>query len=1069
MILQGWHVDGYGVLSGHRVDDLEPGLCVVFGPNEAGKSTLLSFVRFTLFGTAGAAALPPLRGGAAGGRVFVLGDDGGRWTVERQGKRVNLLDPQGQPAAESDLARLLGGADARLFRAIFAFDLTELSRFESLTDAGVRDQVFSAGITGAGATASQARQQLRTEREKLVLPRSTQAVLNALTAEWRRVNSDLSEARRATAEYPDLLAREDEARAQADKLAQTLDESGQQIKRLDTLLQLWEPWNRLRVLREGLAAMSAPVVSPDDGVKLAKSRAALDRVREAWEQAQGGQRDLRRQADELSLSPALEAIAARAEAAAATAAAQRQRLEQLEQLQAQEEALQGRLTQRLAALGPGLDVQRLTGYQLPVALADDLRTWRVKAEQAERAVGLAGQDLRQAQEAHGEAAGEADARRGTCGALGGEDEPAVVEARREQLERLERLLPTVRVLPAWLALALAGCAGVAAVVGFRPGPLGVVADLLALVSAAVAIRGLGGQWRDASATAAVCAAGLGLPPRPSPRHLESAHRQLRTAAEGARCRREAAESLAEAEAAAAREDRRRQEAEGRLDKARDAARQLETQWAEWRRTQGLPQGLSPEGCGEFLSALQGAREVAADLEDVRTRRRAGLAAAGAWRGEADALLTAAGRAVPADERARTKAIEVLAADAREATGRRARWDALRDQAEALAPRVAQARRALDGAEAGHAALLASAAVADDASFTRRVDEARDFAQRQRDVTQLDRSLAVQLGEGAYGERLRALLSEGGPAEWEAERSRVRAQLEEVGGRRDAAIETRTLAERRRQEVEASADVAALAARREALRTEIAAALLCWRRLALAERLLDRTLEDYVRDRQPEVLAAASRAFGLVTGGRYGRVVQQVQGDAALAVIDRGGSRRTTRELSRGTAEQLYLALRLGLAESFAARAAALPLVLDDVLVNFDAGRAEAMLRALRTYLDAGGRQAFLFTCHAGTRDMAMAVGRGRLVDLSLVEPVAAPVLAVDAAAAVDGSVPRDAVAPGLEAVAAYFEREGTASARQLQAAFHLDAPAAKRLIRELVDAGRLRSEGHGRGTRYALA
>lgn len=40
----------------------------------------------------------------------------------------------------------------------------------------------------------------------------------------------------------------------------------------------------------------------------------------------------------------------------------------------------------------------------------------------------------------------------------------------------------------------------------------------------------------------------------------------------------------------------------------------------------------------------------------------------------------------------------------------------------------------------------------------------------------------------------------------------------------------------------------------------------------------------------------------------------------------------------------------------------LPLVLDDVFVNFDQGRTEAAFEALLEFA-AGGRQVLLFTCH----------------------------------------------------------------------------------------------------------
>ena len=57
-----------------------------------------------------------------------------------------------------------------------------------------------------------------------------------------------------------------------------------------------------------------------------------------------------------------------------------------------------------------------------------------------------------------------------------------------------------------------------------------------------------------------------------------------------------------------------------------------------------------------------------------------------------------------------------------------------------------------------------------------------------------------------------------------------------------------------------------------------------------------------------------------------------------------------------------MSLRLALASCYARRGAPLPLVLDDVLVNFDAARAKAAAAVFRDFA-AAGHQLLVFTCH----------------------------------------------------------------------------------------------------------
>ena len=70
--------------------------------------------------------------------------------------------------------------------------------------------------------------------------------------------------------------------------------------------------------------------------------------------------------------------------------------------------------------------------------------------------------------------------------------------------------------------------------------------------------------------------------------------------------------------------------------------------------------------------------------------------------------------------------------------------------------------------------------------------------------------------------------------------------------------------------------------------------------------------------------------------------------------------RETFQLSQGTADQLYLAVRLAICDLVLPQEKKAPLVLDDALITFDDGRMEAAL----TYLVqlARERQILLFTC-----------------------------------------------------------------------------------------------------------
>ena len=96
----------------------------------------------------------------------------------------------------------------------------------------------------------------------------------------------------------------------------------------------------------------------------------------------------------------------------------------------------------------------------------------------------------------------------------------------------------------------------------------------------------------------------------------------------------------------------------------------------------------------------------------------------------------------------------------------------------------------------------------------------------------------------------------------------------------------------------------------------------------------------------------------MTGGRYKRVAL----DQELGVSTAAEGEDTlhgTLWRSDGTADQLYLALRMAVAEALTPEA---PLVLDDALIRFDDNRLQAALEVLKEESDK--KQVILFSCQS---------------------------------------------------------------------------------------------------------
>ncbi len=136
----------------------------------------------------------------------------------------------------------------------------------------------------------------------------------------------------------------------------------------------------------------------------------------------------------------------------------------------------------------------------------------------------------------------------------------------------------------------------------------------------------------------------------------------------------------------------------------------------------------------------------------------------------------------------------------------------------------------------------------------------------------------------------------------------------------------------------------------------------WQVLSACSLALESVRAVYERDRQPEVLRRRRRTiWPRLTGGRYQRIWTTL-GGRMLSVDDTDGHPIAVDVLSCGTREQIFLSLRLALVTAYARRGIRLPVVMDDVLVNFDTTRAQAAVSVLAEFARAG-HQLLVFTCH----------------------------------------------------------------------------------------------------------
>ena len=139
----------------------------------------------------------------------------------------------------------------------------------------------------------------------------------------------------------------------------------------------------------------------------------------------------------------------------------------------------------------------------------------------------------------------------------------------------------------------------------------------------------------------------------------------------------------------------------------------------------------------------------------------------------------------------------------------------------------------------------------------------------------------------------------------------------------------------------------------------------WAIFVLVRHFLKQAQNIHEQYRQPRVIQDAHQFIQQITNHRYKLFCSSE--NQSIYLEDHAHQRKNELQWSTGLADQVYLSIRLGLALEFGRSNEPLPILLDDILVNFDPSRqittAKIILQLSKE------NQIFLFSCHPETADI----------------------------------------------------------------------------------------------------
>ena len=267
----------YGGYTDRLLDfgDGNPDLHLIVGPNEAGKSTLLSAIADLLFGFPGQSTQD---------WKFDYRDLRVRGVVEREGRSLDvtrrkgnkntLLNPEGAALADDALTPFVGGYDRATFERMFGLDHGKLRAGGQAILDGRDDAARTLFQAGSGLSAvSQQLKALESEAATLFKPSASVPIVNVLLRQKQEQQKQVREATLGESALAELRQRHEDAASRRDALIQEAEALERRAHVVERVQRTRGPLARLAAAERELDTIGpTPTLPPDAQAQLAKAR-----------------------------------------------------------------------------------------------------------------------------------------------------------------------------------------------------------------------------------------------------------------------------------------------------------------------------------------------------------------------------------------------------------------------------------------------------------------------------------------------------------------------------------------------------------------------------------------------------------------------------------------------------------------------------------------------------------------------------------------------------------------------------------------------------------------------------
>ncbi|KPB04927.1 ATP-binding protein [Bacillus sp. CHD6a] len=264
------HIYGFGKLENVVMENLSPTIQVIYGGNEAGKSTVMAFIQAILFGFPAKnqqdLRYVPKKGFKYGGKLVVETNDERKITIERVAGRssgdVTVQDEQGNPCKLNDV---LGGLDKTMYKGIFSFNIMDIQNLQLIDSEQLGSYLFSSGLMGSEQLHKLSRE-LAKDQEERFKPNGRKPVINQLLTSLKEEERVVHQWKEKIGQYDRLQKTLNQFDKSLKELQINKEDIEQKIKETEAMLTIQPLVNRLEILQYQIAEVGNVESFPHDGL-----------------------------------------------------------------------------------------------------------------------------------------------------------------------------------------------------------------------------------------------------------------------------------------------------------------------------------------------------------------------------------------------------------------------------------------------------------------------------------------------------------------------------------------------------------------------------------------------------------------------------------------------------------------------------------------------------------------------------------------------------------------------------------------------------------------------------------